>query len=363
MDEADAMIAVLDSPDWTSVLDGVAAAATWLSSLMPGDHRGAIVTRKLLALAMHPKWEVRRSVANAAAKMRNDDFDSTLARLAADDNARVRRAAEVAILRRRDWGQASALGKQHEQHLHATLDDIDARFGPRGRAAVKRAAEHVANTFTRELYHEVVRLLSPLATSADRLLMRLDSERASAALVEEASRMKERVARLRTFLDAMRTYAAQPRLEFASEDLSEVVEESVAIVRDERKSAPEIIVNVEPGIQAVMCRSRLVQALTNLLVNAVEAYHGDAANQPISIGATLEQERVVITVRDHGCGMSEEALADATVLFTTSKAGGTGFGLPLVVKIVESEHGGRLELRSRRGDGTTARLVIPARGP
>ncbi len=36
--------------------------------------------------------------------------------------------------------------------------------------------------------------------------------------------------------------------------------------------------------------------------------------------------------------MTDEVLADATVLFSTSKPGGTGFGLPLVVKIVESEH-------------------------
>ena len=72
---------------------------------------------------------------------------------------------------------------------------------------------------------------------------------------------------------------------------------------------------------------------------------------------------VVIAVKDYGCGMSEEALADATVLFTTSKESGTGFGLPLVVKIIESEHDGRLELESRKGHGTTARVFVPVRRP
>jgi signal transduction histidine kinase len=331
---------------------------------MPGDRGAAIVVEKLVALSRHAKWEVRRSVANAAAKTLHGDLDPVLARLAADTNARVRRAAEGAILRRRHWGQASALGRQHEQHLGAVLDDIEARFGVRGRAAVRRAAEQVANTFARELYHEVVRVLSPLATSADRLVTRLDDERAPRAeLVEEASRMKDRVARLRTFLDAMRTYTAQPRLEFATEDLKEVVEESVAIVRDGHRSAPALRVDVAAGVPAVMCRSRLVQALTNLVANAVEACHDAEAGVPIVIHGVAEEERVVITVEDHGCGMSEEALADATVLFTTSKPGGTGFGLPLTVKIVESEHGGRLELRSRPGEGTTARVILPRRQP
>ena len=57
--------------------------------------------------------------------------------------------------------------------------------------------------------------------------------------------------------------------------------------------------------------------------------------------------------------MSDEVLADATVLFSTSKPGGTGFGLPLAVKIIESEHDGRLSLESRKGYGTTARVIIP----
>ena len=47
--------------------------------------------------------------------------------------------------------------------------------------------------------------------------------------------------------------------------------------------------------------------------------------------------------------MSEEAQRDALTLFATSKPNGTGFGLPLAVKIVESEHGGRLTLESNEG--------------
>ncbi len=58
--------------------------------------------------------------------------------------------------------------------------------------------------------------------------------------------------------------------------------------------------------------------------------------------------------------MSEESQRDALTLFATSKPNGTGFGLPLAVKIVESEHGGRLTIESARGRGTLVRIVIPA---
>ena len=57
--------------------------------------------------------------------------------------------------------------------------------------------------------------------------------------------------------------------------------------------------------------------------------------------------------------MSAESLADARVLFVTNKPNGTGFGLPLAIKIVESEHGGRLSLESVKDRGTIVRVIIP----
>jgi hypothetical protein len=124
---------------------------------MPADVRIRAVVDRLVDLAGHSKWEVRRAVALAAAKTMHGALEPALAKLANDDNARVRDAAQAAALRRRDWGNASALGKQHEDRINKTLDDIESRFGVQGRAAVKRAAEQIANTFARELYHEVIK--------------------------------------------------------------------------------------------------------------------------------------------------------------------------------------------------------------
>lgn len=358
------LVAALAATDWRTVLDGVTAATTWLASVTPGDGNVNLVVEKLVALASHPKWEVRRGVAAAASKTLHAGFEPVLARLAADHNARVSQAATLAAIRRRDWGSASALGKEHEDRLNATLDDIEARFGARGRVAVKRAAEHIAHTFTRELYHEVARLLSPLATSADRLVLRLgDEKEPRTVLLEEATKMKGRVARLRSVLEAMRAYAAPPSLTFASENLREVIEESVAIARDAHRRGPEIRVSAAAELPAVICRTRLVQALTNVLANAMEAYDGLVDRAAVEVSAVAEDHRVLITVEDHGCGMSAEQLVDATVLFATSKENGTGFGLPLAVKIVESEHGGSLTLESQKDTGTKVRVVVLKQRP
>ena len=61
--------------------------------------------------------------------------------------------------------------------------------------------------------------------------------------------------------------------------------------------------------------------------------------------------------------MTEEARRDAVKLFATSKSkkGGTGFGLPLAVKVVEAEHDGRLVLEAREGGGTVVTITLPRR--
>lgn len=355
-EEFDRLIAALDDRNWSTVLEGLATAAGWLQSAPPADVRLRVLVDRLVDLAGHSKWEVRRAVAQAAARTMHGALEAALAKLANDDNARVRQAAQAAALRRRDWANASALGKQHQERINATLDDIEARFGVQGRAAVKRAAERIANTFTRELYHEVIKLISPLAASADRIRTRLTAQDvAREELLAEAERIERRTAHLGAVLEAMRSYTAQPKLRFQAETIDEVVDEAVALVRDNHPGA-RIEVRVDEPIEAELCRERIVQALTNLLFNAVEACAGD---EQIIIETTRENERVAVAITDHGCGMNEEALADCRKLFATSKRHGTGFGLPLAVKIVEIEHDGRLTLSSHQGVGTVVRVELP----
>ena len=357
-----ALLAALDAEDWSAVLDAVRVAGEWIRGAEPGDSRVATIVSKLVTLASHSKWEVRRAVAYAAAQVAHPAFEPALARLVTDDNTRVRQAAEHAALRRRDWRNASTLGKQHEDRINSILDDIEVRFGPRGRDAVKRASEQIANTFARELYHEVIRLLSPLATSADRLRAQLSDESTTrAVLAEEATRIERRTTHLGAVLNGMRAYTEHPKLTFGIEPLNDIIEEAASLVREAHSivTGPGIDIHADAVVTAEVSRARLVQAVTNVLTNAVESYDGMNLMKPIVIRVEADEGRVAIVIEDSGCGMSNEVLADATVLFATSKPNGTGFGLPLAIKIVESEHGGRLTLKSVKGRGTVVRIVIP----
>ena len=84
-----------------------------------------------------------------------------------------------------------------------------------------------------------------------------------------------------------------------------------------------------------------------------------ASRKPIAVTAELHEGLLELNIEDSGCGMSAEAQRDALTLFSTSKPTGTGFGLPLAVKIIESEHGGRVRLESAKDRGTSVRITIP----
>lgn len=354
----------LDASDWSRVLEGIKVATAWLSRLGPGDEQAEPVIRSLISLAQHQKWEVRRAVANAAGDHRHSAFDAALATLCVDDNLRVRKAADAATARRRDWVSASAFGRQHESHINAMLDGIEVRFGIAGRKAVKRASEQIADLFARELYHEVIKRVSPLVTAAERLRARLGAtlEPTEDALAQ-VTRLESRVRDLQAMLDGMRAYTAQPELSFSPVSMRELVTEAAALVRDARVSAmpepPAIEVHSDGNVHVEVSRLRMLQALTNLLHNAVESYAGRDTSQPVVVQVLAKDGAIELQIHDAGCGMTTEALADARSLFVTSKPNGTGFGLPLAVKIIESEHEGRLSLTSMAGQGTTASVVLP----
>ena len=100
---------------------------------------------------------------------------------------------------------------------------------------------------------------------------------------------------------------------------------------------------------------RIVQILSNLLMNALEASPDGGA---VSLDASLGRDgHLWLEVSDHGPGMSEEVRAQVFHPFFTTKSSGTGLGLSIAHRIVES-HGGSIELETGPGAGACFRVVL-----
>src|ERR1700729_3641859 len=79
------LLRALSGNDWSVTLEAVNAAERALRDTIVGDAHSDLVVEKMATLANHPKWEVRRAVANAAAHLPHPAFEAPLAKLALDD--------------------------------------------------------------------------------------------------------------------------------------------------------------------------------------------------------------------------------------------------------------------------------------
>jgi signal transduction histidine kinase len=104
--------------------------------------------------------------------------------------------------------------------------------------------------------------------------------------------------------------------------------------------------------------NQLEMALINLVVNAIQAM---ANGGLLRVGSALKGDEVEISVTDTGPGIPEEIQPTIFEPFFTTKVEGkgTGLGLSTVLMVVE-RHRGRIDFTSKRGDGTTFRITLPA---
>lgn len=106
--------------------------------------------------------------------------------------------------------------------------------------------------------------------------------------------------------------------------------------------------------------SRLGQVFLNLLVNAAQAMPESKDRGTITLDVHREDGSICVIVADTGSGMPREVIARLfTPFFTTKAAGvGTGIGLSISKRIVDAM-GGRIEVESEVGKGTTFRVILP----
>ncbi|MCY8424482.1 sporulation two-component system sensor histidine kinase KinE [Bacillus vallismortis] len=112
-------------------------------------------------------------------------------------------------------------------------------------------------------------------------------------------------------------------------------------------------------IPPIYCEpNQLKQVFINILKNAIEVMP-DGGNISVTI-RTLDQDHVLISLKDEGVGMSEDKVRRLGEPFYTTKERGTGLGLMVSYKIIE-EHQGEIMVESEEGKGTVFHLTLPVR--
>lgn len=165
--------------------------------------------------------------------------------------------------------------------------------------------------------------------------------------------------RCNNIIQNLRTFAKQEEYSFESLNINEVVERALTLVAYQiEKRCIKIYKRLDEAIPTVMgSRQHLEQILINLLLNARDAVKG-CKKKEIYVETGCCQRYVYISVKDTGCGIDPQQLPQIFNLFFTTKIDGTGLGLSISKKIAEA-HGGRIEVESTLGAGSTFTLFIP----
>ncbi len=176
--------------------------------------------------------------------------------------------------------------------------------------------------------------------------------------VDLAGKIGQAVDRLAALVSDITAYGRPAELRLEPTDPEEIVQECLALVQDKiEERRIDVACELDGSLGLLMLDAREIhKALMNVLVNAVEAM--DAGGQ-LGVRTAREPDGGVrIKVSDTGCGMDTPTLGRTYDLFFTTKTGGTGLGMAIVRSAVE-RHGGRVEIATEHGRGTTVELVIP----
>ena len=150
-------------------------------------------------------------------------------------------------------------------------------------------------------------------------------------------------------------------------ELGKLIRRTLELTEPRWKTQPEadghpvrVLLDLPDEALVVGDATKLREVFTNLIFNAVDAMPEGGT---IHLRTRLTVETVVIEVADTGVGMSEATLRRCLdPFFSTKGERGTGLGLSVVHGIME-RHGGRVEVESELGAGTTIRLTLTAASP
>ncbi len=144
-------------------------------------------------------------------------------------------------------------------------------------------------------------------------------------------------------------------------DLMHVIEVAVSMVFNEIKYRARLVKDygVIPTVMA--SEGRLSQVFLNLLINAAHAIdEGDIENNEIRVRTWTDNEKICVEVRDTGKGIEPEHIERLFEPFFTTKEVGVGSGLGLAIsKSIVEGYGGRIEVRSELGEGTSFVVCLP----
>lgn len=209
------------------------------------------------------------------------------------------------------------------------------------------------------LAHEIKNPLSTMSLNLDLLVE--DFQGAESArdmrVLKKLERVRKETERLNDIVEDFLRFAKVQTLKVEPSDLNAVVDDLRDFCEPQAMGQGIVIrTQYDPDLPLVALDVDLFkQALWNLVRNA---HHAMPDGGELILQTRLEGDHAVLDVTDTGAGMTPDVAARIFDAFYSTKAGGSGLGLPTARKVVEA-HGGSISLQSEPGQGSRFTLRLP----
>jgi two-component system sensor histidine kinase RegB len=259
------------------------------------------------------------------------------------------------------FSMAAGLTAYFVVKLRAEIEARDAAMAAMRELALRHERLASVTTLAAGAAHELGTPLATIAvavTELERSIHALPEPHAS-ALGGDAALIRSELDRCRAILDRLAANAGQTTGEAPVEvDPDTLAAEIAATIPAVHRRRLEVS-SASHGGGVTVPMGPVVQVAQSLLQNAFEAGDG-----PVTLSLVSDAAGLKVLVRDTGHGMTPEVLARVGEPFFSTKAPGRGLGLGVfIARTLSEQMGGRLSLESSLGQGTTARLDIPAAPP
>lgn len=193
-----------------------------------------------------------------------------------------------------------------------------------------QAMETAWRDIARVMAHEIKNPLTPIQLTLDRIQEKIENETIISLpdLSKFVNRINSQVESLERLVNDFRSFAREPEPQLRDVNLC-------AVIKPVTDDLEETIKTAIQGDATVMIDPRLFErVLLNLWKNSI-----DAGATRMNVTIETHERQVVLTITDNGSGIPEEHLQKVWVPYITFKKGGTGLGLPVVKRIIESMNG------------------------
>ncbi len=193
-----------------------------------------------------------------------------------------------------------------------------------------QAMETAWRDIARVMAHEIKNPLTPIQLTLDRIQEKIDNESTISPpdLAKFVNRINSQVQSLERLVNDFRSFAREPEPQLRNVNLYTTIKP----VSEDLEESIKTSIN---GDATVLIDPRLFErVLLNLWKNSIDA---DATRMNVTI--ETNQQNIVLSITDNGSGIPSEHLEKVWVPYVTFKKGGTGLGLPVVKRIIESMNG------------------------